>query len=156
MWQQAEAAQEALQYISIGGPGFSPSNMFLGYRAADPLHFDGLMANLQIYNTALNASQARQLYNGGIAAAPLSGAGNVAWWPLQGDANDYSSYNNTGYPTNVVYVQGNYLPSGYPGASTISVSSTMVPYSKYQGFNDANSLYNNNPKLYKVGVYSWK
>ncbi len=118
--------------------------------------WNGLITNVQFYNTALNSTQVRQLYDEGISGAPVASANIVGWWPLEGDANDYSGYNNTGYPFGVTYVQGNYLPAGYSGASSISVSSTLVPFNKYAGFNGANSLYTNVPKLYKVGVYSWK
>jgi len=65
--------------------------------------FKGMMANYQFYSTALTPQQIQQLYLQGINSPPIPNAGLVGWWPLQGNANDYSPYNNFGTPYNVIY-----------------------------------------------------
>jgi hypothetical protein len=59
------------------------------------------IADVQIYNTSLDASQIQALYQEGIGGAPINLQNLVGWWPLNGDANDYSGNNNNGAPTNV-------------------------------------------------------
>jgi hypothetical protein len=61
------------------------------------------IADVQIYNTTLSTSDVNSLYMEGIGGAPILSDGVVGWWPLNGNANDYSSNNNNGQATNVVY-----------------------------------------------------
>ena len=81
--------------------------------------FNGLISNAQIYNAALNANQVQQLYQEGISGVPISGNSLVGWWPLNGNANDYSGNGNNGtaYNVNYPYFSGTYSA---PGLSTIS------------------------------------
>jgi hypothetical protein len=44
----------------------------------------------------------------GINSPPIPNAGLVGWWPLQGNANDYSSYGNNGTAYNINFVKSNY------------------------------------------------
>jgi hypothetical protein len=83
--------QNALRIGARGAPG------------AASAFFDGVITNVQMYNQSLSAYQISQLYQQGASAFPLSGSGLVGWWPLNGDANDYSQYGNNGAPYNVVY-----------------------------------------------------
>ena len=64
----------------------------------------GPTSNVQVYNTALSATEIKQLYEEGIGGAPLLNSGLVGWWPLDGNANDYSGNNNNGVATNVSWV----------------------------------------------------
>ena len=64
----------------------------------------GNLANIQIYNTSLSANDIQALYLEGIGGAPIDLQNLVAWWPLNGNANDYSGNGNNGAPTNVVFV----------------------------------------------------
>ena len=68
----------------------------------DTYTFVGQLANFQIYNTSLTQSQINQLYSEGIAGSPLS-ANLVAWYPLDGNANDYSGNGNTGIQVKMQY-----------------------------------------------------
>ncbi|MCL5239473.1 MAG: LamG domain-containing protein [Candidatus Marsarchaeota archaeon] len=68
-------------------------------------------ANLQAYNTSLTANEIQALYLEGIGGAPIKPQNIVGWWPLNGNANDYSGNNNNGVPTNMVYT--NQWLSGY-------------------------------------------
>ncbi len=65
--------------------------------------FNGLIANVQIYNTSLSANDVAALYYEGIGGAPQNTQNLVGWWPLNGNANDYSGNNNNGAATNVIY-----------------------------------------------------
>ena len=64
---------------------------------------NGIISNVQLYNTPLTSNQIAQLYNGGIASAPISAANVIAWWPLNGNTKDYSGSNYTGAPTGISY-----------------------------------------------------
>ena len=68
-------------------------------------------ANLQAYNTSLTTTEIYALYREGIGGAPIKPQNLVGWWPLNGNANDYSGNNNNGAPTNVVFT--NQWLSGY-------------------------------------------
>ncbi|MEM3460254.1 MAG: LamG domain-containing protein, partial [Candidatus Micrarchaeaceae archaeon] len=65
--------------------------------------FVGQLANVQVYNKSLQPQQIQQLYQNGISAPPIANAGLVGWWPLNGNANDYSGFGNNGTATNVRY-----------------------------------------------------
>ncbi|MGC9129781.1 MAG: LamG-like jellyroll fold domain-containing protein [Candidatus Micrarchaeia archaeon] len=88
--------------ISIGGPIQAVSSWNIG----GPYHqyFNGSMADIQIYNTSLTTSEIQALYQEGIGGAPIDLQHLVAWWPLNGNANDYSGNGNNGVPTNVKFV----------------------------------------------------
>jgi hypothetical protein len=65
--------------------------------------FYGSLANAQVYNSSLDASQIQALYSEGIGGAPIALQNLVGWWPLNGDAKDYSGNNNNGAPPNMAY-----------------------------------------------------
>jgi len=66
-------------------------------------NFNGIIANVQIYNTSLSANEIQALYLGGMGAPPLLLQYLVGWWPLNGNPNDYSGNNNNGVPTAVTF-----------------------------------------------------
>ena len=74
-------------------------------------YFNGSIANVQLYSSSLNINQVDQLYQEGIAGLPISDANLVAWYPLDGNANDYSGNSNNGQTNNVNFVSNWY--SGY-------------------------------------------
>ncbi|MEM3247691.1 MAG: LamG-like jellyroll fold domain-containing protein, partial [Candidatus Micrarchaeaceae archaeon] len=75
----------------------------IGYEQAWNSFFDGQISNIQLYSTPLSPNQIQLLYSEGIGAAPLANAGLVGWWPLNGNANDYSGFGNNGTATSVGY-----------------------------------------------------
>ncbi|MEM4065948.1 MAG: LamG-like jellyroll fold domain-containing protein, partial [Candidatus Micrarchaeaceae archaeon] len=84
------------------------------YMGHDPVcgdDFTGLLANVQIYNTSLSPSEVQALYQEGIGGAPIDLQNLIGWWPLNGNANDYSGNGNNGVPSNVMFVSNWY--SGY-------------------------------------------
>ena len=54
------------------------------------------ISNVQIYNTSLSANEIQALYLEGIGGAPIDLQHLVGWWPLNGNANDYSGNGNNG------------------------------------------------------------
>ncbi|MFP3278658.1 MAG: LamG domain-containing protein [Candidatus Micrarchaeota archaeon] len=87
--------------VVIGGnPYAGCSNFFPGY-----------ISNIQLYNTSLSANDIQALYLEGIGGAPIRLQNLVAWWPLNGNANDYSGNNNNGQASNVNFVSNWY--NGY-------------------------------------------
>ena len=71
----------------------------------------GYVSNVQVYNTALSVNDIQALYQEGIGGAPINIQSLAGWWPLNGNANDYSGNGNNGVPTNVIYTSNWY--SGY-------------------------------------------
>ncbi len=81
----------------------STSNSIIGgqYQTCDGNPFVGSIANVQMYNVSLNGTALNALYMEGIGGAPIDPRNLVAWYPLNGNANDYSGNNNNGVPSNV-------------------------------------------------------
>lgn len=112
-------------------------------------YFNGSIANIQIYNTALSASEIQQLHQEGMGGAPLSNAGLVGWWPLNGNTNDYSGNGNNGVPTAITYSNIN----GYVG-NPLQYGAVYDPYnySTVEGFGCNNFATCNSSKLYLPNV----
>ena len=66
-------------------------------------YFNGRISNVQIYNTSLSQSEITTLYQEGIGGAPIAPNYLVGWWPLNGNAQDYSGNNNQGTAVSVAY-----------------------------------------------------
>ncbi len=65
--------------------------------------FTGSIANIQLYNTSLSANVIQYLYTEGIGGAPTKLQNLVGWWPLNGNAGDYSGNNNNGQINGVTF-----------------------------------------------------
>ncbi|MEM0149268.1 MAG: LamG-like jellyroll fold domain-containing protein [Candidatus Micrarchaeaceae archaeon] len=89
------------------------SNIVIGaqYMDCDGNPFVGYISNVQVYNTSLSANAIQALYQEGIGGAPIDLQNLVGWWPLNGNANDYSGNGNNGVPSGVTFVSNWY--SGY-------------------------------------------
>ncbi len=66
--------------------------------------FNGTLTNFQVYNTVLTPNLVNELFSSSIGGAPIPSHGLVGWWPLDGNANDYSGNNNNGVPTDINWV----------------------------------------------------
>jgi len=73
-------------------------------------YFNGSIANVQIYNTALTPQEIQYLYQQGLGGGPIRLQNLVAWYPLNGDAKDYSGNNNHGTIYGGVTFVQNYNP----------------------------------------------
>ena len=76
-------------------------NLILG--AGESGYSNVQLANFQIYNTALSQNDINVLYQEGIGGAPVRLQNLVGWWPLNGNAQDYSGNLNNGVPSNIAY-----------------------------------------------------
>ncbi len=54
------------------------------------------ISNIQLYNITMSSSEANALYLEGIGGAPIRPQNLTGWWPLNGDLNDYSGFNQNG------------------------------------------------------------
>ncbi len=87
--------------LALGGPGDAD-----GY-------VRGMISNVQLYNTSLDSNSVFALYQEGIGGAPIDLQNLVGWWPLNGNANDYSGNGGDGAAVNVVYTNSwtsSYMP----------------------------------------------
>ena len=101
-------------YCSVSFSSSIPSNstaLEFGGPLASGVYVNGSLSNVQIYNTSLSLSEVTALYREGIGGAPTNIQNLVGWWPLNGNAKDYSGNNNNGVPTNVVFTSN--WESGY-------------------------------------------
>lgn len=76
-------------------------------------NFKGYMTNVQLYNTTLSASDIQTLHAEGIGGIPINLQHLAGWWPLNGDANDYSGNGDNGQLDNVTFSQDWYLATSY-------------------------------------------
>jgi hypothetical protein len=67
-----------------------------GWDGSHTGQMNGSIANVQIYNVTLSPSEIQALYLEGIGGAPIDLQHLVGWWPLNGNANDYSGNGNNG------------------------------------------------------------
>lgn len=58
--------------------------------------WNGYITDVTIYNTSLTANEVTALYDEGIGGVPLLPQNLAGWWPLNGNANDYSGNLNNG------------------------------------------------------------
>ena len=63
----------------------------------------GYMSNVQLYNKSLSENELLILYKEGIGGAPIDLQNLVGWWPLNGNANDYSGNYDDGMTSNTIY-----------------------------------------------------
>jgi len=79
-------------------------NFAIGSTDSPGRMFNGSIANVQVYNTSLSGSEIQALYLEGIGGAPIDLQNLAGWWPLNGNANDYSGNGNNGQINNVNFV----------------------------------------------------
>ena len=99
-----------MHYLTPSQIAYPPPDA-IGYWNSPAQYFSGDIANAQIYNTSLSSNEINALYLEGIGGAPIDLQNLVGWWPLNGNANDYSGNMNNGQATNVIYTSS--WTSGY-------------------------------------------
>ena len=60
----------------------------------------GYITNIQVYNATLSSGEVQALNAEGIGGAPIRPTNLTGWWPLNGNANDYSGNGNNGQTYN--------------------------------------------------------
>ena len=100
-----DAQSQVTGYLTFNTvlPTYDPSDIGKDTNGAYAEFFPGKIANLQVYDSALSASEVQALYQEGIGGAPIALQHIVGWWPLNGNANDYSGNNNDGVASNVIW-----------------------------------------------------
>ena len=103
---------------SSGSPGSASNSIYIGSTGEANggggccnYAFQGYISNVQVYNTALSANGINALYQEGIGGNPIDLQNLVGWWPLNGNANDYSGNDNGGDAANIIYTTN--WESGY-------------------------------------------
>ncbi len=85
-------------------PSYRPADeMRIGNDPGNGDYLEGMMANMQVYNIALSQGQVNALYQEGIGGDPIDLTHLVAWYQLNGNANDYSGNDYNGNAINVEY-----------------------------------------------------
>ena len=122
-------------YSYLNGIASSPTTMggniniqsvplTIGDRASGgSFYFNGIIADVQLYNSVLSQGRISQIYSGGMYSAPPNLTGLVGWWPLLGDGNDYGGGGRVGFPNNVIYTSSNTIPASLSRAAEIGRSS---------------------------------
>ena len=67
-------------------------------------NFNGSIANVQVYNSSLSPAQVQSIYAEGMTGTPIGSAGLQAWYPLDGNAQDYSIYDHATSSSNMSFV----------------------------------------------------
>ena len=68
-------------------------------------HFNGSMANIEVYNGLISNNAYQQLYNEGVTGTPLQNYNLTGWWPLSGTVENFaeSSAQYDATPNNITY-----------------------------------------------------
>ena len=86
--------------LTLSGSG----NVIIGGSPQNQTYLNGYVINAQVYSASLSPSQISQIYSSGPSGVPSANLQNLAgWWPLNGNANDYSGYGSSATPYNLNY-----------------------------------------------------
>ena len=84
--------QNPYQCTGTSHTGTAKNNLLIGSSTGSKYIYTGQVTNLQIYNTSLDNTSIKALYDEGMGGDPFDLADLVAWVPLNGNANDYGGY----------------------------------------------------------------
>lgn len=91
-----------------------------GYNPAlSSLPFTGMMSDYQFYGTQLTGGQISTIYSEGIEGLPLSGAGLMQWYPLNGNSNDYTGFSSASVSNQISYTYLQYNDSGFNSQNSL-------------------------------------
>ena len=106
---QANAKQATLTNAYPYPPSLTQPTVTIGGSGhCFPINFIGGMADVQVYNTSLSGSEMNSIYLEGIGGAPIKIQNLIGWYPLNGNLNDYSGYNNNGQAVGGVAFNGSW------------------------------------------------
>lgn len=104
---------------STGTPSITSEQLCIGCGISNPSSppstgaFNGMIANVQIYNSTLSTGSVQALYFEGIGGAPIDIDTLQGWWPLNSDTKDYSGNQNSAQAFGIGYTAawaGSYTP----------------------------------------------
>ncbi|MEM3254889.1 MAG: LamG domain-containing protein [Candidatus Micrarchaeaceae archaeon] len=105
-----DGVQQSLSQCSgTASSGAASPTVYIAGKAGTN-YFTGMIADVQLYNVSLSQQEVQALYNYGIGGAPVYLQKLAGWWPLNGNANDYSGNENQGAASGVSYA-GNWQAS---------------------------------------------
>ncbi len=119
--------------------------VYIGSRSNTGNYFNGSITNVQIYNASLSSSQIQSLYQSGPFGEPVLWSALAGWWPMLGNANDYSGHFYANFETNIKYSTSNIMPPGLQNA--YEISKACVPLS---------INVNGTMHMYNVSVVLWR
>ncbi len=94
--------QQTLSQCSASpSSGYATTNVHISGWGNGGYYFSGALSNIQIYNTSLSAGEISMLYTEGIGGAPVDPTHIAGWWPLNGNAQDYSGNSHNGQLTGI-------------------------------------------------------
>jgi len=114
------------------------------YMQCDGNQFNGQIANVQLYNTALKPQQIMNIYKEGIYGTPIVYSSLSGWWPLIDGINDYSNNYGVVINNNTISNPG-ILPQTLSNAYLISKASTPLSVNV-----------NGTSRIYNVSVVVWR
>ncbi len=132
---------------SVPGPGFImyyPLGDADGSNCGSGAAFSGSMLDYQFYNRTVSSQQIGQIYQSGAFGSPINPT-IVMWWPLNGNADDFAGYFNSGLQYGISYIQSAYTPRGLSNAYQVSKSSVPL-------FLNSNGI----NRQYNVSVVTWR
>lgn len=97
-----------------GTPGSQSGNLHSGYVYIGEYNVNGILADVQIYNTSLDANSIEALYQEGVGGVPIDLENLVGWWPLNGNIQDYSGNDNEGQGGSMNYISTWYYNYNQP------------------------------------------
>jgi hypothetical protein len=137
----------------------SPTSIYegIGFNAANYIksatgvitsnNFNGLIGNIQLYNTTLSNTKLRTIYTQGISAQPIITTNIIGWYKLAGDTRDYSGNNNPAFASNITYKSITQI-GAYPllqnGSQIPSTQNALTGFSASNGILGANGLFVSN------------
>lgn len=98
-----QIVSNSMTYVSSNLTIGAVSTGYAGITYGNAEWFNGSIADVQIYNKSIGLSDITALYNEGIGGAPVDLRSLIGWWPLNGNANDYSGNLNNGFVYNDIY-----------------------------------------------------
>ena len=105
-----DGKQYAMLFSVLAGPATQGTGkLILGAGESGYSNVD--LADVQLYNASLDSNTIESLYLEGVGGAPIVLQNLVGWWPLNGNANDYSGNMDNGVATAVSYTSS--WASGY-------------------------------------------
>ena len=86
-----------------GGVATGANALIIGSAYPGVQEFDGMLANIQFYKSQITPADVQSLYSEGPTGSPVDPANLIAWWPLDGNAEDYSNNGNNGTVAGVLF-----------------------------------------------------
>ncbi|MGC8729846.1 MAG: LamG domain-containing protein [Candidatus Micrarchaeia archaeon] len=124
---------------NFGGTSEAASYIDIAYSPYSSSYFQGSIANVQIYSTNITAREASLIYRRGLYGAPANYSRLAAWYPLNGNTNDFTGLNGQGTFSGASYSNSYsklYTPASLAAASEVSQASCIIPLgSPYSGYN---------------------